>query len=138
MTAAESARPGVKEKEREDCTTQTKRPCRLPGLALVLSDLADDLVKLGDTLLAARGALLSQEAIMRCPHCDTDREGCFSIACWVHCDNGEPAEACGDANQPRPLEPVQLAYCSNCDNYFGPKPGHVFRVVQGRPTEMSL
>lgn len=74
---------------------------------------------------------------MICPHCDNEREDCFSIACWVHCDNGAPSEACGDLAEPPQSEPFQLARCSNCGAYFRPKPGHVFRVVDGRPQEIE-
>lgn len=73
---------------------------------------------------------------MQCPHCNEAKEMCFSVACWVHVDNGEPAEACGDNEAPPPAEPKQIACCSNCGEYFGPRPGHVFRVVRGRPQEV--
>lgn len=110
-----------------------------PDLATSLSDLADDLVKVRRSLLRQRMALLQiTESNMQCPECGTDREGCFSIACWVYVDNGEAAETCGDANYPKPGEPPQSAYCSNCDTIFSPKPGHVFRVVNGRPQEVEL
>lgn len=111
-----------------------------PGPTSVLCNLADDLVKIGESLLRQRQALLqtTEVSTMHCPECHTDREGCFSVACWVYVDNGEAAETCGDANYPKPGEPKQAAYCSNCDTIFGPRPGHVFRVVNGRPQEVEL
>lgn len=73
-----------------------------------------------------------------CPHCGEADTGNFSIACWVHCDNGEPAEACGDLRFPHEREPAQSAYCHTCGEVFGPRPGHVFRVTNGRPGEVAL
>lgn len=89
---------------------------------------------------------------MQCPDCYATDEHCFAVACWVFCDTGEAAEACGDGSAALsderrqhptracdvPPEPPQVACCNNCGNTFGPKPGHVFRVIRGRPQEVEL
>lgn len=74
---------------------------------------------------------------MQCPHCNATEDYCFSIACWVYLDNGDVVEACGDNNIADPDMPPK-ACCSNCGSVFGPRPGHIFRIVRGRPQEVEL
>lgn len=76
---------------------------------------------------------------MRCPHCDCTFLGSFTILCWVYADNGQLAEAAGDLEKPDPWEPPQLAHCRQCGQTFGPREGHVFRVVRNAvPMEIEI
>jgi len=75
---------------------------------------------------------------IECPHCGEDSVSCFAIACWVYADNGQAAEACGDASDPVEGEPAQTAHCSTCDRVFGPPPGFVYRVQHGVPEQECI
>ncbi len=76
---------------------------------------------------------------MMCPHCTCTFLGSFTVLTWVYADNGQLAECAGDLEQPSPDEPPQLAYCGQCGKTFGPREGHVFRVVRGAvPMEVPI